>query len=501
MNITEISTAVRTAEKEILTETITVDNSLVSTVVKTLIGDDECDEWLDCIRKETFVTAKGKNKIINVNKIEENDTETVVVTGSSNLNLIRNTWTVPDISKLEGVFQNNVEEIPCSLYKENTRDGNTSTVKISRHDSSPILRTIIPRMFGYDIVPDASDIDLTGIMTYDAETGETDIECFSEVNIKSGKLSTTMNVTVNDACELFLKEIKTLYEKASGESGTSNITINFSEIGNIDIVKYVDGKESCKSTATITPSLTDKGAICVQTDISNIWRNGDVFNETIVFFRDCTNTVFAYRNVETSEKYTIVMNNGCVFLLEDEFVTDATQYPKRFPFNCRPIIDVDETYQSEVDYTMLDYTITNVNFNSPSLDISKMYNYIAFGREYIKYMRMGCVENMGTRAKMCTYTPFIVGNIDLFSTKEFVDKYARVFRLCGFISGHWVMQYTAPTTYEMKNAHDVFKASVMNEWQNNVSQYILETICGESTAKNIKNNMECIMNNLGIVLD
>ena len=498
MNITEITTAVRTAEQEISTETITVDNSLVSTVVKTFVGDDEC---LDCIRKETFVTAKGKNKVVNVNKIEENGVETVVTTGNFNLNPIRNAWTVPDISKLEGVFQDNDEEIPCSLYKEKTSDGNTTTVKISRHDSSPILRTIMPRMFGYDITPDASDIDLTGTMVYDDKSGETTIECFSEISIKSGKLSTNMNVLVNDACEVFPKEIKTLYEKASGESGTSNININFSKSG-VDVVKYIDGEESCKSTATITPSLTYKGEIRVQTDISNTWSNGDISNEKIVLFRDCINTVFAYRNVETSEKYTIVMNSGCVFLLEDEFVTDPSEYPKRFPFNCRSIIDVDETYQSEFNF---DYTVTNVNFNSPSLDISKMYNYIAFGREYIKYMRMGCVENMSTRAKMCTYTPFIVRNIDLFSTKEFADKYARVFRLCGFlcefISSHWVMQYTAPIAHEMKKTYDVFVSSAMNEWQNNVSQYILETICGESTAKNIKNNMECIMNNLGIVLD
>ena len=118
---------------------------------------------------------------------------------------------------------------------------------------------------------------------------------------------------------------------------------------------------------------------------------------------------------------------------------------------------------------------------------------------------MGCVENMNTRAKMCTYTPFIVRNIDLFSTKEFADKYARVFRLCGFlcefISSHWVTRYTAPIAHEMKKTYDAFMSSAMNEWQNNISQYILETICGESTAKNIKNNMECIMNNLGIVLD
>lgn len=492
MNITEISTAVRTAEQEISTETITVDNSLVSTVVKTLVGD----ECLDCIRKETFVTTKGKNKIVNVNKIEENGAETVVVTGNSYLNPIRNAWTVPDVSKLKGVFQDNDEAISCSLNKEKSSDGNTTTVKISRHDSSPILRTIMPRMFGYDITPDAADIDLTGTMVYDGKTGETNIECSSEISIKSGKLSTNMNVMVNDACEVFPKEIKTLYEKVSGESGTSNITINFSETGNIDIVKYVDGEESCKSTATITPSLTDRGEIGVQTDISNIWSNGDVSNETIVFFRDSINTVFAYRNVETSEAYTIVMNDGCVFLLEDEFVTGPSKYPKRFPFNCRSIIDVGETYQSEFNF---DYTVTNVNFNSPSLDISKMYNYIAFGREYIKYMRMGCVENMSTRAKMCTYTPFIVGNIDLFSTKEFADKYARVFRLCGFISNHWIMRYTA--THETKKTYDAFMSSAMNEWQNNVSQYILETICGESTAKNIKNNMECIMNNLGIVLD
>lgn len=494
MNITEITTAVRTAEQEISTETVTVDNSLVSTVVKTLVGD----ECLDCIRKrkETFVTAKGKNKIVNVNKIEENGAETVVVTGNSYLNPIRNAWTVPDVSKLKGVFQDNDEAISCSLNKEKSSDGNTTTVKISRHDSSPILRTIMPRMFGYDITPDAADIDLTGTMVYDDKTRETTIECSSEISIKSGKLSTNMNVMVNDACEVFPKEIKTLYEKVSGESGTSNITINFSEIGNIDIVKYVDGEESCKSTATITPSLTDKGEIGVQTDISNTWSNGDVSNETIVFFRDSINTVFAYRNAETSETYTIVMNDGCVFLLEDEFVTGPSKYPKRFPFNCRSIIDVGETYQSEFNF---DYTVTNVNFNSPSLDISKMYNYIAFGREYIKFMRMGCVENMGTRAKMCTYTPFIVGNIDLFSTKEFADKYARVFRLCGFISNHWIMRYT--TTHETKKTYDAFMSSAMNEWQNNVSQYILETICGESTAKNIKNNMECIMNNLGIVLD
>lgn len=492
MNITEITTAVKTAEQEISTETITVDNSLVSTVVKTLVGD----ECLDCIRKETFVTAKGKNKIVNVNKIEENGAETVVVTGNSCLNPIRNAWNVPDVSKLKGVFQDNDEVISCSLNKEKSSDGNTTTVKISRHDSSPILRTIMPRMFGYDITPDAADIDLTGTMVYDDKAGETNIECSSEISIKSGKLSTNMNVMVNDACEVFPKEIKTLYEKVSGESGTSNITINFSEIGNIDIVKYVDGEESCKSTATITPSLTDKGEIGVQTDISNTWSNGDVSNETIVFFRDSINTVFAYRNAETSETYTIVMNDGCVFLLEDEFVTGPSKYPKRFPFNCRSIIDVDESYQSEFNF---DYTVTNVNFNSPSLDISKMYNYIAFGREYIKYMRMGCVENMGTRAKMCTYTPFIVGNIDLFSSKEFADKYARVFRLCGFISNHWIMRYT--TTHETKKTYDAFMSSAMNEWQNNVSQYILETICGESTAKNIKNNMECIMNNLGIVLD
>ncbi len=492
MNITEIATAVKTAEQEISTETITVDNSLVSTVVKTLVGD----ECLDCIRKETFVTAKGKNKIVNVNKIEENGAETVVVTGNSCLNPIRNAWNVPDVSKLKGVFQDNDEVISCSLNKEKSSDGNTTTVKISRHDSSQYLRTIMPRMFGYDITPDASDIDLTGTMVYDDTIGETNIECSSEISIKSGKLSTNMNVMVNDACEVFPKEIKTLYEKVSGESGTSNITINFSETGNIDIVKYVDGEESCKSTATITPSLTDKGEIGVQTDISNVWSNGDVSNETIVFFRDSINTVFAYRNVETSETYTIVMNDGCVFLLEDEFVTSPSEYPKRFPFNCRSIIGVDETYQSEFNF---DYTVTNVNFNSPSLDISKMYNYIAFGREYIKFMRMGCVENMGTRAKMCTYTPFIVGNIDLFSTKEFADKYARVFRLCGFISNHWIMRYT--TTHETKKTYDAFMSSAMNEWQNNVSQYILETICGESTAKNIKNNMECIMNNLGIVLD
>lgn len=492
MNITEIATAVKTAEQEISTETITVDNSLVSTVVKTLVGD----ECLDCIRKETFVTAKGKNKIVNVNKIEENGAETVVVTGNSCLNPIRNAWNVPDVSKLKGVFQDNDEEIPCSLNKEKSSDGNTTTVKISRHDSSQYLRTIMPRMFGYDITPDASDIDLTGTMVYDDTIGETNIECSSEISIKSGKLSTNMNVMVNDACEVFPKEIKTLYKKVSGESGTSNITINFSETGNIDIVKYVDGEESCKSTATITPSLTDKGEIGVQTDISNTWSNGDVSNETIFFFRDSINTVFAYRNVETSETYTIVMNDGCVFLLEDEFVTGPSKYPKRFPFNCRSIIDVDETYQSEFNFN---YTVTNVNFNSPSLDISKMYNYIAFGREYIKYMRMGCVENMGTRAKMCTCTPFIVGNIDLFSTKEFAYKYARVFRLCGFISNHWIMRYT--TTHETKKTYDAFMSSAMNEWQNNVSQYILETICGESTAKNIKNNMECIMNNLGIVLD
>lgn len=492
MNITEIATAVKTAEQEISTETITVDNSLVSTVVKTLVGD----ECLDCIRKETFVTAKGKNKIVNVNKIEENGAETVVVTGNSCLNPIRNAWNVPDVSKLKGVFQDNDEEIPCSLNKEKSSDGNTTTVKISRHDSSQYLRTIMPRMFGYDITPDASDIDLTGTMVYDDTIGETNIECSSEISIKSGKLSTNMNVMVNDACEVFPKEIKTLYKKVSGESGTSNITINFSETGNIDIVKYVDGEESCKSTATITPSFTDRGEIGVQTDISNTWSNGDVSNETIVFFRDSINTVFAYRNVETSETYTIVMNDGCVFLLEDEFVTGPSKYPKRFPFNCRSIIDVDETYQSEFNFN---YTVTNVNFNSPSLDISKMYNYIAFGREYIKYMRMGCVENMGTRAKMCTYTPFIVGNIDLFSSKEFADKYARVFRLCGFISNHWIMRYT--TTHETKKTYDAFMSSAMNEWQNNVSQYILETICGESTAKNIKNNMECIMNNLGIVLD
>lgn len=496
MNITEISTAVRTAEQEISTETITVDNSLVSTVVKTLVGD----ECLDCIRKETFVTAKGKNKIVNVNKIEENGAETVVVTGNSCLNPIRNAWNVPDVSKLKGVFQDNDEEIPCSLNKEKSSDGNTTTVKISRHDSSLYLRTIMPRMFGYDITPDASDIDLTGTMVYDDTIGETNIECSSEISIKSGKLSTNMNVMVNDACEVFPKEIKTLYEKVSGESGTSNITINFSETGNIDIVKYVDGEESCKSTATITPSFTDRGEIGVQTDISNVWSNGDASNETIVFFRDSVNTVFAYRNVETSETYTIVMNDGCVFLLEDEFVTGPSKYPKRFPFNCRSIIDVDETYQSEFNFN---YTVTNVNFNSPSLDISKMYNYIAFGREYIKYMRMGCVENMGTRAKMCTCTPFIVGNIDLFSTKEFAYKYARVFRLCGFISNHWIMRYnsTSSGTHEMKKTYDAFMSSAMNEWQNNVSQYILETICGESTAKNIKNNMECIMNNLGIVLD
>lgn len=492
MNITEITTAVRTAEQEISTETVTVDNSLVSTVVKTLVGD----ECLDCIRKETFVTSKGKNKIVNVNKIEENGAETVVVTGNSCLNPIRNAWNVPDVSKLKGVFQDNDEEIPCSLNKEKSSDGNTTTVKISRHDSSQYLRTIMPRMFGYDITPDASDIDLTGTMVYDDTIGETNIECSSEISIKSGKLSTNMNVMVNDACEVFPKEIKTLYEKVSGESGTSNITINFSETGNIDIVKYVDGEESCKSTATITPSFTDRGEIGVQTDISNVWSNGDVSNETIVFFRDSINTVFAYRNVETSETYTIVMNDGCVFLLEDEFVTGPSKYPKRFPFNCRSIIDVDETYQSEFNFN---YTVTNVNFNSPSLDISKMYNYIAFGREYIKYMRMGCVENMSTRAKMCTCTPFIVGNIDLFSTKEFADKYARVFRLCGFISNHWIMRYT--TTHEMKKTYDAFMSSAMNEWQNNVCQYILETICGESTAKNIKNNMECIMNNLGIVLD
>lgn len=496
MNITEISTAVRTAEQEISTETITVDNSLVSTVVKTLVGD----ECLDCIRKETFVTAKGKNKIVNVNKIEENGAETVVVTGNSCLNPIRNAWNVPDVSKLKGVFQDNDEEIPCSLNKEKSSDGNTTTVKISRHDSSLYLRTIMPRMFGYDITPDASDIDLTGTMVYDDTIGETNIECSSEISIKSGKLSTNMNVMVNDACEVFPKEIKTLYEKVSGESGTSNITINFSETGNIDIVKYVDGEESCKSTATITPSFTDRGEIGVQTDISNVWSNGDASNETIVFFRDSVNTVFAYRNVETSETYTIVMNDGCVFLLEDEFVTGPSKYPKRFPFNCRSIIDVDETYQSEFNFN---YTVTNVNFNSPSLDISKMYNYIAFGREYIKYMRMGCVENMGTRAKMCTCTPFIVGNIDLFSTKEFAYKYARVFRLCGFISNHWIMRYNSASsgTHEMKKTYDAFMSSAMNEWQNNVSQYILETICGESTAKNIKNNMECIMNNLGIVLD
>lgn len=496
MNITEISTAVRTAEQEISTETITVDNSLVSTVVKTLVGD----ECLDCIRKETFVTAKGKNKIVNVNKIEENGAETVVVTGNSCLNPIRNAWNVPDVSKLKGVFQDNDEEIPCSLNKEKSSDGNTTTVKISRHDSSLYLRTIMPRMFGYDITPDASDIDLTGTMVYDDTIGETNIECSSEISIKSGKLSTNMNVMVNDACEVFPKEIKTLYEKVSGESGTSNITINFSETGNIDIVKYVDGEESCKSTATITPSFTDRGEIGVQTDISNVWSNGDASNETIVFFRDSVNTVFAYRNVETSETYTIVMNDGCVFLLEDEFVTGPSKYPKRFPFNCRSIIDVDETYQSEFNFN---YTVTNVNFNSPSLDISKMYNYIAFGREYIKYMRMGCVENMDTRAKMCTCTPFIVGNIDLFSTKEFAYKYARVFRLCGFISNHWIMRYNSASsgTHEMKKTYDAFMSSAMNEWQNNVSQYILETICGESTAKNIKNNMECIMNNLGIVLD
>lgn len=496
MNITEISTAVKTAEQEISTETITVDNSLVSTVVKTLVGD----ECLDCIRKETFVTAKGKNKIVNVNKIEENGAETVVVTGNSCLNPIRNAWNVPDVSKLKGVFQDNDEEIPCSLNKEKSSDGNTTTVKISRHDSSLYLRIIMPRMFGYDITPDASDIDLTGTMVYDDTIGETNIECSSEISIKSGKLSTNMNVMVNDACEVFPKEIKTLYEKVSGESGTSNITINFSETGNIDIVKYVDGEESCKSTATITPSFTDRGEIGVQTDISNVWSNGDASNETIVFFRDSVNTVFAYRNVETSETYTIVMNDGCVFLLEDEFVTGPSKYPKRFPFNCRSIIDVDETYQSEFNFN---YTVTNVNFNSPSLDISKMYNYIAFGREYIKYMRMGCVENMGTRAKMCTCTPFIVGNIDLFSTKEFAYKYARVFRLCGFISNHWIMRYNSASsgTHEMKKTYDAFMSSAMNEWQNNVSQYILETICGESTAKNIKNNMECIMNNLGIVLD
>lgn len=496
MNITEITTAVKTAEQEISTETITVDNSLVSTVVKTLVGD----ECLDCIRKETFVTAKGKNKIVNVNKIEENGAETVVVTGNSCLNPIRNAWNVPDVSKLKGVFQDNDEEIPCSLNKEKSSDGNTTTVKISRHDSSLYLRIIMPRMFGYDITPDASDIDLTGTMVYDDTIGETNIECSSEISIKSGKLSTNMNVMVNDACEVFPKEIKTLYEKVSGESGTSNITINFSETGNIDIVKYVDGEESCKSTATITPSFTDRGEIGVQTDISNVWSNGDASNETIVFFRDSVNTVFAYRNVETSETYTIVMNDGCVFLLEDEFVTGPSKYPKRFPFNCRSIIDVDETYQSEFNFN---YTVTNVNFNSPSLDISKMYNYIAFGREYIKYMRMGCVENMGTRAKMCTCTPFIVGNIDLFSTKEFAYKYARVFRLCGFISNHWIMRYNSASsgTHEMKKTYDAFMSSAMNEWQNNVSQYILETICGESTAKNIKNNMECIMNNLGIVLD
>ena len=496
MNITEISTAVRTAEQEISTETITVDNSLVSTVVKTLVGD----ECLDCIRKETFVTAKGKNKIVNVNKIEENGAETVVVTGNSCLNPIRNAWNVPDVSKLKGVFQDNDEEIPCSLNKEKSSDGNTTTVKISRHDSSLYLRIIMPRMFGYDITPDASDIDLTGTMVYDDTIGETNIECSSEISIKSGKLSTNMNVMVNDACEVFPKEIKTLYEKVSGESGTSNITINFSETGNIDIVKYVDGEENCKSTATITPSFTDRGEIGVQTDISNVWSNGDASNETIVFFRDSVNTVFAYRNVETSETYTIVMNDGCVFLLEDEFVTGPSKYPKRFPFNCRSIIDVDETYQSEFNFN---YTVTNVNFNSPSLDISKMYNYIAFGREYIKYMRMGCVENMGTRAKMCTCTPFIVGNIDLFSTKEFAYKYARVFRLCGFISNHWIMRYNSASsgTHEMKKTYDAFMSSAMNEWQNNISQYILETICGESTAKNIKNNMECIMNNLGIVLD
>ena len=496
MNITEITTAVKTAEQEISTETITVDNSLVSTVVKTLVGD----ECLDCIRKETFVTAKGKNKIVNVNKIEENGAETVVVTGNSCLNPIRNAWNVPDVSKLKGVFQDNDEEIPCSLNKEKSSDGNTTTVKISRHDSSLYLRIIMPRMFGYDITPDASDIDLTGTMVYDDTIGETNIECSSEISIKSGKLSTNMNVMVNDACEVFPKEIKTLYEKVSGESGTSNITINFSETGNIDIVKYVDGEESCKSTATITPSFTDRGEIGVQTDISNVWSNGDVSNETIVFFRDSINTVFAYRNVETSETYTIVMNDGCVFLLEDEFVTGPSKYPKRFPFNCRSIIDVDETYQSEFNFN---YTVTNVNFNNPSLDISKMYNYIAFGREYIKYMRMGCVENMGTRAKMCTCTPFIVGNIDLFSTKEFAYKYARVFRLCGFISNHWIMRYNSASsgTHEMKKTYDAFMSSAMNEWQNNISQYILETICGESTAKNIKNNMECIMNNLGIVLD
>lgn len=500
MNITEIMTAVKTAEeKKILTETVTVDNSLVSTVVKTLVGD----ECLDCIRRETFVTAKGKNKIVNVNKIEENGSETVITTGNSNLNPIRNSWTVPDMSKLEGVFKDNDEAIPCSLNKEKSRDGNTTTVKISRHDSSPILRTIIPRMFGHDITPDASDIDLTGTMTYDAKTGETDIKGSSKIDIKSGKLSTNMNVVVNSACELFPKEINTIYEKASGESGTSNISINFTKTdgaGTIDVVKYIDGEESCKSTATITPSLTDKGEIRVQTDISNTWNgNGVVSNERIVFFRDFINTVFAYTNVETSEKYTIVMNDGCVFLLEDEFVNNTTEYPKRFPFNSRSIIDVSETHKLEFNF---DYSATNVNFNSPSLDISKMYNYIAFGREYIKYMRMGCVENMSTRAKMCTYTPFIVGNIDLFSTKEFADKYARVFRLCGFISNHWIMRIsTAHHENEMKKSHYLFMTSVMNEWQNNVSQYILETICGESTANNIKNNMECIMNNLDIVLD
>lgn len=500
MNIVEISTAVEMAGKTMETDTLTVDNSLVSTVVRTLVGD----ECLDCIRKETFVTAKGKNKIVNVNKIEEGGSETVVTTGNFNLNPIRNSWTVPDVSKLEGVFQDNDADKNCSLYKEKSSDGNVTTVKISRHDESPIMRSIMPQMFGYDICPDASDIDLTGTMEYNPKTKETDIKGLSEINIKSGKLSTTMKTTVNDKCEVFPKEINTLYEKASGEFGTSDISIEFSkldgsdDVNSINISKYVDGTKTCQSTAIINPSFTSKGEVCVQTDIANIWNDGETTNEKIIFFRDCINTVFAYRNADTSEKFTIVMNNGCVFLLEDEFITDPDEYPKRFPFNCRSIIDVDETFQSEFNF---DYTISNVNFNNPNLDISKMYNYIAFGREYIKFMRMGCVENMNTRARMCTYTPFIVGNIDLFATKEFSDKYARVFRLCGFISGHWIMNYTASTRSSMEKTYDAFISCGMNEWENQITQYILETICGESTAKNIKNNMECIMNNLGIVLD
>lgn len=507
MTITEITTGVNMENERQTsqTTTITVDNSLVSTVTKTFTTKK--DHFV-CDRKETFVTAKGKNKIVNVNKIEENDSISVTTTGNVNLDPIVNTWTVSDISKLEGVFHDNSDDINCCLHKETNNEDNKYTVKISRHDESPIIRTIMPRMFGYDICPDASDIELTGERYINLETGETDIKAISEINIKSGRLTTTMNTTVNNQCQVFPKSINTIYDKASGESGTSDISIEFSKLDGsdvnlIDIVRYIDNEKACDIKATLIPSFTNNGGIRVQTDITTSWTNSTPINETIVFFRDSINTGFAYRNDSTSEEYTIVMNTGSVFLLENKFVTDPTQYPKRFPFNTRSIIDVDETIMSEYDF---DYTISNVNFNNPNLDISKMHNYIAFGREYIKFGRMGCVENMSTRARLCSYTPFIVENIDLFANKEFSDKYARIFRLCGFISGHWVMQHSTDTdvakTYNtMEKAYKAFLSCGINEWQNRVTHYILETICGESTAKNIKNNMECIMTNLDIVLD